>query len=98
MRSTFKVLFYLKRDKEKSSRLLPLYCRITVDGKESRFGMKCDVNSKYWDVETGKATERITESTKINALIDNTKSAIIAACRNATIMLPPSGKKHFYGH
>lgn len=46
MRSTFKVLFYLKRDKQKANGLISLYCRITVDGQEVRFRMKCDVNSK----------------------------------------------------
>ncbi|MDR3217825.1 MAG: site-specific integrase [Dysgonamonadaceae bacterium] len=76
MRSTFKVLFFLKRDKQKANRLIPLYCRITVDGKEARFGMKCDVNPKYWDVETGKATGRTAEAVKTNALVDNTKSTI----------------------
>ena len=45
MRSTFKVLFYLKRDKQKTNGMIPLFCRIT--GQEARFGMKCDVNSQY---------------------------------------------------
>jgi hypothetical protein len=66
MRSTFKVLFYLKRDKQKSNGMIPLYCRITVDGQEARFGMKCDVNPKYWDVKTGKATGRTAEAAKVN--------------------------------
>jgi len=55
MRSTFKVLFFLKRDKQKSNGFIPLYCRITVDGQEARFGMKCDVNPKFWDVKASKA-------------------------------------------
>jgi len=76
MRSTFKVLFYLKRDKQKANGMIPLYCRITVDGQEVRFGMKCDVNPKYWDVEAGRATGRTTEAVNANALVDNTKSAI----------------------
>ena len=76
MRSTFKVLFFLKRDKQKSNGMIPLFCRITVDGQEARFGMKCDVNPKIWDVKAGKATGRTTEAVKINALVDNTKSAI----------------------
>ncbi|MDR2691351.1 MAG: hypothetical protein LBB73_03505 [Dysgonamonadaceae bacterium] len=41
------MLFYLKRDKQKASGTIPLFCRITVDGKEARFGMKCEVNPKY---------------------------------------------------
>ncbi|KAA6308390.1 hypothetical protein EZS27_039934, partial [termite gut metagenome] len=76
MRSTFKVLFFLKRDKLKTNGLIPLFCRITVDGKEARFGMKCDVNPKYWDVETGRSTGRTAEVVKTNALVDNTKAAI----------------------
>jgi site-specific recombinase XerD len=82
MRSTFKVLFYLKRDKQKAGGNVPLYCRITVDGKEARFGMKCDVNPKLWDVETGKASGRTAEATRINALIENTKASIIKAYRD----------------
>jgi site-specific recombinase XerD len=77
MRSTFKVLFFLKRDKQKSNGTVPLFCRITVDGQEVRFGMKCDVNPKYWDVKSGKAIGRTTGALNINLLIDNTKTAII---------------------
>lgn len=32
MRSTFKVLFYVKKGSEKPNGNLPLMCRITVDG------------------------------------------------------------------
>jgi hypothetical protein len=75
-RSTFKVLLFLKRNKQKANGRIPLYCRITVDGKEARFGMKCDINPKYWDVKTGKTMERTTEAAKINALADNTKATL----------------------
>ena len=81
MRSTFKILFYLKRDKQKADGMIPLYCRITVDGKEARFGMKCDVNPKYWDVKAGKATGRTADAVKINALVDNTKASIYKVYR-----------------
>jgi site-specific recombinase XerD len=80
-RSTFKVLFYLKRDKQKANGLIPLFCRITVDGQEVRFGMKCDVNPKFWDVKAGKASGRTTEAMKINSLIENTKAAIFKIYR-----------------
>ena len=33
MRSTFKVLFYVKKGSEKPNGNLPLMCRITVDGE-----------------------------------------------------------------
>ena len=81
-RSTFKVLFYLKRDKQKANGNVPLFCRITVDGKEVRFGMKKDINPDHWDVKAGKASGRTNEAVKINALIDNTKSAIYKVYRD----------------
>ncbi|MDR2026331.1 MAG: site-specific integrase [Prevotellaceae bacterium] len=82
MRNTFKILFYLKRDKQKANGHIPLFCRITVDGKEVRFGMKKDVNPKYWDAKAGKATGRTDEAVEINTLIDNTKSAIYRVHRD----------------
>ena len=72
MRSTFKVLFYLKRDKRKANGNIPLFCRITVDGKEARFGMKTDVNPNCRNVKAGKAVGRSNEASEVNALIDGT--------------------------
>jgi site-specific recombinase XerD len=82
MRSTFKVLFFLKRDKQKANGSVPLFCRITIDGKVARFGMKQDVNPKFWCVKVGKAIGRSTEASEINSLIDDTKSAIINVYRD----------------
>jgi len=81
MRSTFKILFFLKRDKKKSNGNVPLFCRITVDGQEVRFSMKCEVNPKYWDVKTGRATGRTVEAAKTNTLVDNTQAALFKVYR-----------------
>ena len=43
MRSTFKVLFYVKKGSEKPNGNLPLMCRITVDGEIKQFSCKMDV-------------------------------------------------------
>ena len=80
-RSTFRVLFFLKRDKQKSNGEIPLFCRITVDGQEVRFGMKRDINPKLWDINAGKATGRSEEALEVNTLIDKTKSAIFKIYR-----------------
>jgi site-specific recombinase XerD len=74
-------LFYLKRDKQKANGNIPLFCRITVDGKEVRFGMKKDIHPKLWDVNAGKAAGRTGEAVEINTLIDSTKSAIYKVYR-----------------
>jgi site-specific recombinase XerD len=82
MKKTFRILFYLKRDKKKSNGTIPLFCRITVGGNATRFGMKKDVNPRCWDAKVGKATGRTNEAVEINALIDNTKSAIYKIYRD----------------
>lgn len=60
---------------------MPLFCRITVNGEEVRFGMKTDINPKFWETNAGKATGRTNQSVEINNLIDNTKSAIYKVYR-----------------
>ena len=52
-RSTFRVLFYLKRNAPKKNGLIPVMCRITVNGKISQFSCKLDVDKKIWSVELG---------------------------------------------
>jgi len=76
MRSTFKVLFFLKRDKQKANGNIPIHCRITINGKDKSFGMKKDINSALWDVNAGKVSGRSKEASEINALLDETKAAI----------------------
>ena len=76
MRSTFKVLFFLKRDKQKKDGNVPVYCRITIDGKEARFGMKKYIDPKLWNITEGKANGKSAESSEINALLEKTKAGI----------------------
>lgn len=76
MRSTFRVLFFLKRDKQKANGNVPLFCRITINKEEARFGMKKDINPAIWDVKAGRAVGRTSEVVEINSLIDKTKSAL----------------------
>ena len=76
MKTTFNVLFFLKRDKQKKNGNVPLMCRITVDGNETRFSMKTEINPALWDVKSGKMSGRSAKALEINALIDNTKSVL----------------------
>lgn len=58
MRSTFKVLFYLKRNAPKKNGLIPVMCRITVNGKIAQFSCKLDVEEKSWNVELSRVSGR----------------------------------------
>lgn len=82
MKSTFNVLFFLKRDKQKKDGRTPLMCRITVDGKEARFSMKQNVVSKQWDVKANKAIGRANDVVETNLLIDKTRSSLFQIYRD----------------
>ena len=53
-RSTFKVLFYVKRQSEKSGQV-PVMGRITINGTMSQFSCKLTVRSTLWDAKANKA-------------------------------------------
>ena len=64
MRSTFKVLFYVKKGSAKPNGNLPLMCRLTVDGEIKQFSCKLDVPPRLWDVKNSRArASRRSEST-----------------------------------
>lgn len=76
MRSTFKVLFFLKRDKQKKNGKMPIFCRITINKQEARFGIKKDINPEMWSVKSGRAKGRSSEIVEVNSLIDNIKASL----------------------
>jgi integrase len=77
MRSTFKVLFYIKGNAIKSNGKAPIMARITLDGKVSQFSLKCDVNPTDWNPNAGKAIGKTAQIQQLNALLDNCKAKIL---------------------
>lgn len=75
-RSTFKILFYLKRNAQKKNGLVPVMCRITVNGKLSQFSCKLDVEEKSWNVELGRMSGRSTVSQEANRMLDKIRVGI----------------------
>ena len=76
MRSTFKVLFYLKRNAPKRNGLIPVMCRITVNGKISQFSCKLDVEEKTWNIELGRVSGRSTVAQETNRMLDKIRVGI----------------------
>ena len=74
-RSTFKVLFYVKRQSEKSGQI-PVMGRITINGTMSQFSCKLTVRSSLWDAKANKAAGRSLESQRINEKLENIKTNI----------------------
>ena len=67
MRSTFKLLFYINRNKIKSDGTTAVLCRISIDGKKSAVttGIYCkpgDWDSKKWEIKTAGRTTALPPS------------------------------------
>lgn len=77
MRSTFKVLFYLKRTKNTSRAVYPVMGRITINGTISQFSAKINVPEQLWEV---KAAEPKAKASSRNA---STAIWTISASRSA---------------
>ena len=76
MRSTFRTLFYLKKNQPKSNGLVPIVARVTVNTQVVQFNCKLDIDPKIWDAKAGKAIGRSKEVAEVNNALDNLKVAI----------------------
>lgn len=74
-RSTFKVLFYLKRQAEQNGKA-PIMGRITINGTISQFSCKLSVSPKLWDIKANKATGKSVAAQRINEKLENIKTNI----------------------
>jgi site-specific recombinase XerD len=50
---SFSVLFWTNKAKADNNGLVPLYARVTVEGKRAEISLKKKLNLKKWDVRTG---------------------------------------------
>lgn len=76
MKSTFSVIFYLRRDRKKSDGTCPVMCRITIDGIDTRFNTKLHVQLSKWDVNANKVSGINPESRNLNARLDDIKASL----------------------
>lgn len=76
MRSTFKVLFYLKRTKNTPHAVYPVMGRSTINGTISQFSAEINVPEQLWEVKGGRAKGKSIESERINRHPDNIRIQI----------------------
>ncbi|SJN18551.1 site-specific integrase [Sphingobacterium sp. JB170] len=76
MKTTFSLLFYLKKPKNYTDGLMPIYVRITVNGKrsETTTGRECD--PAQWNSNAGRLKGTKEEVKSFNAYLDVLQSKI----------------------
>jgi len=79
MKTNFSLLFYLKKPKNHQNGLVPIYLRITVNGKraETSTGRECEPT--LWNNTAGRFKGTKEEVKSFNAYLDNLQAQVYAA-------------------
>ncbi len=77
MRSTFSVIFYLKKEKLKKDGTNPIMGRITVDGTMAQFSCKLSCDPAIWEPKGGHAKGKTLAARNVNRELDKIKAAIV---------------------
>ena len=100
MRSTFNILFYVNKSKEKNG-VVPVMGRVTINGTQSQFSCKKSIPLDMWDVKGNCAKGRSKEALQINHELDNIKAQIIKhyqhlSDREATTIVALPASRGYY--
>jgi site-specific recombinase XerD len=77
MKTKITLHFYAKSTKANASGLLPIYVRLTVDGKRLEFSTKKFVEKSKWSNELAKMKGTTEEARSINSYLDLMKSKVL---------------------
>lgn len=87
MKTKVSILFYAKRAKANANGLVPIYTRITIDGKRIELSTNRFVEISKWSTEASKMKGNSEEARSINNHLDLLKNQIIFVLDIANIFL-----------
>ena len=76
MKSTFNVLYYLKRNAIRRDGSMPIITRVTVDGIIAQFNTKLEIQPNNWSVKMGRVIGHSFDSKKQNAQLNEIKASL----------------------
>lgn len=75
-KSTFKILFYLRKNQVNKEGKVCIMIRLSVNGDVSQFSSKLDLEAELWDVKLGKAAGNSQKSRQLNNLLDDIHTSL----------------------
>ena len=76
-RSTFKVLFYLKKNAPKKNGKVAIMGRITIDNQVAQFSTKLEILPQKWDLKYGRVIGQTEEATQLNRKLEEIRSRMV---------------------
>lgn len=87
MKSTFRILFYINRSKERNGEV-PIFGRITINGTIAQFSCKCSIPEKLWSVQFNCAKGKTDTAKRVNLVLEGIKSMIYQSYQKFIITEP----------
>ena len=81
-RQTLSILFYLRRDKSKSKTKVPIYLRITINGKRAEMAIHRFIDPNYWNNESGVPRGTRNDIKQLNEYLALMRSKVYQAQRS----------------
>ena len=75
-RTTFSVMFFIKKTKLLKDGSAPLYLRITINGKRKDTSIKRSIDISFWDSKRYKHSGRIKEAAELNNYLDSIRGQL----------------------
>jgi site-specific recombinase XerD len=77
--STFGILFYIRKDKTRANETVPIFLRITIDGKRAALSTRRYIHPDKWNEKAQKAKGNGEEAQTINYALDDWKKRALQA-------------------
>jgi len=75
-RATFKIMLYLKRQKENTSGEVPIYMRVTVNGLRAEIAIQRMIRPKEWDQTKGRSISRSVTANQLNDYLQQSENRV----------------------
>src|SRR5476651_2440324 len=79
MKTNFNLLFYLKKQKVYASGPMPVYMRITVNGKRAEVSAGRDCEPSVWNNQAGRGIGTKSETRALNSYLDTLQTKVMNA-------------------
>lgn len=101
MKSTLKILFFLRKDKTNAAGKSPIHVRLTIDGVSCQFSTKSEVTTQLWDQKSYRATGRSEEAVSVNSYLDFFKKNLLDSyqelSKHTELITPDTVRDKFLG-
>lgn len=75
-KSTFKILFYIRKNQVNKDGTVCIMVRLTVSGEVSQFSSKLNIDPKGWDVSQGKVSGNSVKARQLNDLLEDIRTSL----------------------